>query len=193
MKLIAGLGNPGKEYENTRHNVGFICLDNYAKTNNFSIKKEKFNGNFWEITRNGEKIIFLKPLSYMNLSGTVVRKYLDYYKINLSDILIIHDDLDMTLGRLKIKNNGSSGGHNGIKNIIEHTGSEKFMRLKVGISKNNNIDTKDYVLGKFNKEEKEIINQKLNVVNNIIDDFINNVSPEIIMGRYNGVNNENIW
>ena len=192
MKLIAGLGNPGKEYENTRHNVGFICLDNYAKTNNFSIKKEKFNGNFWEITRNGEKIIFLKPLSYMNLSGTVVRKYLDYYKINLSDILIIHDDLDMTLGRLKIKNNGSSGGHNGIKNIIEHTGSEKFMRLKVGISKNNNIDTKDYVLGKFNKEEQEIINQKLNVVNNIIDDFINNVSPEIIMGRYNGVNNENI-
>ena len=128
----------------------------------------------------------------MNLSGTVVRKYIDYYKIDLKDVLIIHDDLDMEIGRIKIKNNGSSGGHNGIKNIIEHTGSEKFVRLKVGISKNKNLDTKDYVLGKFNKEEKEIINQKLNVVNNIIDEFINNTSPEIIMGRYNGVNNENI-
>ena len=192
MKLIVGLGNPGKEYENTRHNVGFIYLDNYAKENGFSISKEKFNGNFWEITKNDEKIIFLKPLSYMNLSGTVVRKYLDYYKIDLSDILIIHDDLDMEIGRIKIKNNGSSGGHNGIKNIIEHTGSEKFMRLKVGISKNSNIDTKDYVLGRFTKEEKEIIDKKLNIVNNIIDDFINNISPDIIMGRYNGVNNENI-
>ena len=186
MKLIVGLGNPGKEY------VGFIYLDNYAKENGFSINKEKFNGNFWEITKNGEKVIFLKPLSYMNLSGIVVRKYLDYYKIDLSDVLIIHDDLDMEMGRIKIKNNGSCGGHNGIRNIIEQTGSQKFMRLKVGISKNSNLDTKDYVLGKFNKEEKEIIDKKLNVVNNIIDDFINDVSPEIIMGRYNGVNNENI-
>ena len=192
MKLIVGLGNPGKEYENTRHNVGFIYLDNYAKENNFSITKEKFNGNLWEITKNGEKIIFVKPLSYMNLSGTVVRKYLDYYKIDLKDILVIHDDLDMEIGRIKLRTQGSSGGHNGIKNIIEQTGSEKFMRLKVGISKNKNIETKDYVLSKFNKEEQEIINQKLKVVNNIIDDFINNVSPDIIMGRYNGVNNENI-
>lgn len=192
MKLIIGLGNPGKEYENTRHNVGFIYLDDYAKENNFSITKEKFNGNFWEITKNNEKIIFLKPLSYMNLSGTVVRKYLDYYKVELSDILVIHDDLDMEISRIKIKCNGSSGGHNGIKNIIEHLKTEKFMRLKVGISKNNDYDTKDYVLSKFSKEEKELIDKKKQIVNNIIDDFINGVSPEIIMGRYNGVNNENI-
>ncbi len=192
MKLIIGLGNPGKEYENTRHNVGFIYLDDYAKENNFSITKEKFNGNFWEITKNNEKIIFLKPLSYMNLSGTVVRKYLDYYKVELSDILVIHDDLDMEISRIKVKGNGSSGGHNGIKNIIEHLKTEKFMRLKVGISKNNDYDTKDYVLSKFSKEEKELIDKKKQIVNNIIDDFINGVSPEIIMGRYNGVNNENI-
>ena len=192
MKLIIGLGNPGKEYENTRHNIGFIYLDSYALENNFNIEREKFNANFWEITKNNEKIIFIKPLSYMNLSGTVVRKYLDYYKIDLKDILVIHDDLDMEVGRIKIKCNGSSGGHNGIKNIIENVGSEKFMRLKVGISKNNNYDTKDYVLGKFSKEDKELLNKKKNVVNNIIDDFINGVSHDIMMSRYNGVNNENI-
>ena len=193
MKLIVGLGNPGKEYQNTRHNIGFIYLDNYAKENGFTITKEKFNGSFWEITKNNEKIIFLKPLSYMNLSGMVVRKYLDYYKIDLKDVLVIQDDLDMEVGRIKIKISGSSGGHNGIKNIIENVGSENFMRLKVGISKNSALDTKDYVLGKFNISEQELINKKKQVINNIIDDFINNVSPDIIMGRYNGVNNENIW
>ena len=173
MKLIIGLGNPSKEYENTRHNIGFMYLDHYAETNNFSITKEKFNGNYWEIKVNDEKIIFLKPLSYMNLSGTVVRKYIDYYKIDLKDILVIQDDLDMSLGRIKIKFGGSSGGHNGIKNIIENVSSEKFMRLKIGISKNNNYDTKDYVLGKFNKEERLIIDNKKHIVNCIIDDFIN--------------------
>lgn len=192
MKLIVGLGNPGKEYLNTRHNIGFIYLDNYAKVNNFEITKEKFNGNYWEMIKNNEKIIFLKPLSYMNLSGIVVRKYLDYYKIDLKDVLIIHDDLDMEIGRIKIKTTGSSGGHNGIKNIIEQVGSEKIMRLKVGISKSDNLDTKDYVLGKFNSNEQCLIDKKKKVVNNIIDDFINNVDPSIIMGRYNGVNNENI-
>ena len=132
----------------------------------------------------GDKQDRNSKLNQYYLSGTVVRKYLDYYKIDLKDILVIHDDLDMEVGRIKIKCNGSSGGHNGIKNIIENVGSEKFMRLKVGISKNNNYDTKDYVLGKFSKEDKELLNKKKNVVNNIIDDFI--------MGRYNGVNNENI-
>lgn len=192
MKLIVGLGNPSLEYAKTRHNIGFMCLDNYAKKNNFVISKEKFNGNYWEINVNGNKIIYLKPLSYMNLSGTVVRKYVDYYKIGLDDILVIQDDLDMDLGRLKIKFGGSSGGHNGIKNICENLGSEAFLRVKIGISNNKLIDTKDYVLGKFNQDEMQIINKRMDLVNNIIDDFINNVSPNIMMGRYNGVNNENI-
>lgn len=192
MKLIVGLGNPGKEYDNTRHNIGFIYLDHYAKENNLGNSIEKFNGNYWEIRKNNEKIILLKPLSYMNLSGLVVRKFLDYYKIDLKDVLIIHDDLDMDLGRIKLKASGSSGGHNGIKNIIENVGSEKFLRLKIGISKSNFADTKDYVLGRFNSEEQKIIDNKKNIVNNIINDFINNETSSNIMSKYNGVNNGNI-
>lgn len=192
MKLIVGLGNPSKEYENTRHNIGFIYLDHYIEENNLGNCSEKFNGNYWEIRKNNEKIIFLKPLSYMNLSGTVIRKYLDYYKIDLKDLLVIHDDLDMDLGKIKIKASGSSGGHNGIKNIIENVGSQEFLRLKVGISKSNLRDTKDYVLGRFNKQEQEIINSRKKTVSNIINDFINNESNSNIMCKYNGVNNENI-
>ena len=130
-------------------------LDNYAKENGFSITKEKFNGNFWEITKNGEKIIFLKPLSYMNLSGTVVRKYVDYFKIQPSDILVIHDDLDISVGNIKFKINSSSGGHNGIKSIINRLNTQEFARLKVGVSHDKSVDTKDYVLGNFSKVEKD--------------------------------------
>lgn len=168
MKLIVGLGNPGHEYNNTRHNVGFYYLDiftDYLKENQF---KEKFGGMYLKIKYNGEDLILLKPLSYMNLSGEVVSKFTNYFKIKSEDILVIHDDLDMPVGKLKLKENGSSGGHNGIKNIILNLNTENFKRLKVGISKNTNIETKDYVLGKFTKEEQE----KLNKLNKIVIDLL---------------------
>ena len=191
MKLIIGLGNPGKDYENTRHNIGFRYIDNYAENHNFLITKKKFNGLAYELTINNEKVIFLKPLSFMNLSGTVVRKYMDYYKIDIKDILVIHDDLDMPIAKIKVKLGGSSGGHNGIRNIIDNLNDEKFLRLKVGIS-NNKENVIDYVLGKFSKEDNEKLNKLNNKVNNIIDDFINNKNINDIMAQYNGVNNENI-
>ena len=191
MKLIIGLGNPGKDYENTRHNIGFRYLDNYAENHNFLITKKKFNGLAYELTINNEKVIFLKPLSFMNLSGTVVRKYMDYYKIDIKDILVIHDDLDMPIAKIKVKLGGSSGGHNGIRNIIDNLNDEKFLRLKVGIS-NNKENVIDYVLGKFSKEDNEKLNKLNNKVNNIIDDFIYNKNINDIMAQYNGVNNENI-
>ena len=191
MKLIIGLGNPGKDYENTRHNIGFRYIDNYAENHNFLITKKKFNGLAYELTINNEKVIFLKPLSFMNLSGTVVRKYMDYYKIDIKDILVIHDDLDMPIAKIKVKLGGSSGGHNGIRNIIDNLNDEKFLRLKVGIS-NNKENVIDYVLGKFSKEDNEKLNKLNNKVNNIIDDFIYNKNINDIMAQYNGVNNENI-
>ncbi len=172
MKLIVGLGNPGKEYENTRHNIGFIFIDNFAKSLGASIEKEKFNGLYTQITINNEKVILLKPLSFMNLSGEVVRKYVDFFKIDINDILIINDDLDLTFGRIRLRPSGSSGGHNGLKNIALHLNSEKFKRLKIGISNDKSIDTKDYVLGKFNKEEKEILDNLKGTVNNILKDFL---------------------
>ena len=138
MKLIVGLGNPGKEYVNTRHNVGFIVLDYYLGHVKY---KEKFNGLYYELDK-GEKIIFLKPQTFMNNSGDCVKKFVDYYKIDSNDILIIHDDLDLEIGKIKYKYNSSSGGHNGIKSIINMLGTQEFLRLKIGISK---IDKKDVI------------------------------------------------
>lgn len=188
MKMIVGLGNPGKEYENTRHNIGFIIVDSYAQKNKLSFS-EKFNGLFTKVYMNGEYFILLKPLSYMNLSGTVVRKYAEYYKIKPEDILIIQDDLDLPVGKIKLKYKGSSGGHNGIKNIIDELKTEMFPRFKIGIGKNEHILTKDYVLGKFRKDEKQKINRICEFVPNIIEDFIMK-DFEKLMSKYNGADYE---
>lgn len=170
MKLICGLGNPGKEYANTRHNVGFMVIDNYCKNEKFITK---FNGLYIKKVINGENIIFLKPQSYMNLSGEVVRPFADYFKIEYKDILIIRDDLDLELGKARIKFDSASGGDNGIKSIIDHLGTQKFYQYKIGISNNKKYDTKDYVLGEFNKEEKEkirkIIEDSPDILNRFID------------------------
>ena len=184
MKLIVGLGNPGNEYENTRHNMGFILLDFFAEKHNIKINKEKFNGLYAQTTINGEKVILLKPLSFMNLSGEVVEKYVNFYKINIDDILIINDDLDLDFGRIKLKMSGSSGGHNGLKNIILHLNTENFKRLKIGISKNKLIDTKDYVLGKFKKEELDCLDELKIKINNLLDDYFE-MNFEKLMCKYN--------
>ena len=185
MKMVVGLGNPGKEYENTRHNAGFIIVDNYARVNNIENFQEKFNGLYTKVFLNGEYFILLKPLSYMNLSGTVVIKYANYFKIKPEDILVIQDDLDMPVGKIKVKFKGSSGGHNGIKNIIENLNTEMFPRFKVGIGKDNNILIKDYVLGKFSDEDKRKICEICKFSSNIIDDFIKE-DIEHVMSKYNG-------
>ncbi len=184
MRLIVGLGNPGKEYENTRHNVGFNIIDKYLKKNNYKLDKEKFNGKFTKISINGEDTILLEPLTYMNLSGDSVRKVMDFYKIKVEDILIIQDDLDMPVGKIKLKEKSSSGGHNGIKDIENKLGTNSFKRLKVGISNNKLIDTKDYVLGKFSSEEKEILDKTYEICLNIIDDFFV-MNFDLLMGKYN--------
>ncbi len=184
MKLIIGIGNPGKDYEHTRHNIGFDAIDLYAKQNNISIWKEKFNGKYCETKINDEKIILLKPLSYVNLSGIVVKKFIDYYKINISDILVIVDDLDQDVGKYKLKENSSSGGHNGLKNIEQNLGTKNYKRFKIGISNNKLLDTKDYVLGKFNKEDRTKIDSVLEIACEVINDFCN-FSFNKLMAKYN--------
>lgn len=183
MKLIVGLGNPGLEYNNTRHNIGFYYLDLFATKLNLSFK-EKFNGMYAKTKIGNEDVILLKPHTFMNLSGESVIKFVNYYKIKVEDVLIIHDDLDMDIGRIKLKENGSSGGHNGIKNIILHLGTENFKRLKIGISKNNNYDTKDYVLGHFTKEEQDIIKNNEEKVINILNDYFKFPFNDL-MSKYN--------
>lgn len=189
MKLVVGLGNPGNEYEKTRHNVGFMVVDNYlSKKGINSIEwKNKFNGLYYQTVINGEKVVFLKPTTYMNLSGMAVRQFVDYFKIDISDILIISDDLDLKVGNFKLREAGSSGGHNGLKNIAECLKTEAFKRLKVGISKDSNIDTKDYVLGKITNSEYNTLEVLFNDLVSVIDDFF--ILPfSDLMSKYNRKN-----
>ena len=145
MKLIVGLGNPDKEYDKTRHNVGFMVIDNYLGSVNWS---NKFNALYCEKVINGEKIIFVKPLTYMNNSGNAVGEFVRYFNIDNKDILVIQDDLDLNVGDYKLKMHSSSGGHNGIKSIIASLGNQDFPRLKVGIGSVKKDEVIDYVLGK---------------------------------------------
>ena len=187
MKLVVGLGNPGKEYENTRHNMGFIIIDNFAKSLGCEITKEKFNGLYAEIFLNEDKVILLKPLSFMNLSGIVVKKYADYFNISLEDILVISDDLDLDFLDYRLRLFGSSGGHNGLKDIEKHLGTNRFKRFRIGISNNKLIDTADYVLGKFNKEDIDQIEKFLPKTEAILKDYLVN-DFEKVMSTYNKSN-----
>lgn len=184
MKLIVGLGNPGKEYENTRHNVGFQLLDLIANKFNLEFNKNKFNSIYCEYNIKGEKVILVKPLSYMNLSGSVVAKFVSYYKIDVKDILVIQDDLDMRLGRVKIVYNSSSGGHNGIKDIERCLGTKEYVRVKIGIANDRGVDTKDYVLGHFTREEESILKKDYDELVNIVDDFCS-LGLDRLMSKYN--------
>lgn len=181
MKLIVGLGNPGEKYHNTRHNVGYIVLDEYLKDEKW--KEEKTALTIKKKIKN-EDVLFIKPTTYMNLSGQAVRKYSDYYKIEMKDILIIHDDLDLELGKIRIKSKSSSGGHNGIKDIIKHLQTNEFLKLRIGISHPEN-EVIDYVISKFKKEELQIISNKQTTINNIIEDFIEGLSLEELQNKYN--------
>ncbi len=184
MKLIVGLGNPGKEYENTRHNIGFQTLDLFAEKLGVSISKSKFNGLYTEVSIFSEKVILLKPQSYINLSGEVIRKFMDFYQIPIENILIIHDDLDLPVGIYKIKQKGSSGGHNGLKNIELHLKTQEYKRIKIGISNNKEMDTKDYVLGKLSVSEQKQLREVQNTVLDILDDYFQ-LSFLELMSKYN--------
>lgn len=184
MKLIVGLGNPGLKYRNTRHNVGFLLLDYIANKKKIMFLRNKFNGKYAELSIGGEKVILVKPLSFMNLSGEVVERFASFYKVKLDDILVIQDDIDMNFGRVKIVHNSSSGGHNGIKDIERCLGSKEYTRLKIGVSKNKEIDTKDYVLGKFTKDEEDVLHSIFQELVNVIDDFCV-MDLERLMSKYN--------
>lgn len=184
MKLIVGLGNPGKEYSNTRHNIGFMAIDRIVDSLNLNFDRSKFGGLYTSMNINGEKIIFLKPQEYINLSGNVIRKYMDFFDINVEDILIIHDDLDLDVGVMKLRTKGGSGGHNGLKNIEANLKSKDYRRIKIGISNNKMFDTKDYVLGKLVGDDKSKIDSILDKMPTLFKDFLN-MTFENLMNKYN--------
>ncbi|SDO59662.1 peptidyl-tRNA hydrolase [Alkalicoccus daliensis] len=150
MKLVVGLGNPGKKYERTRHNIGFEAIDRLQQKWNLDLAEQKFKG-VYGVERNGtEKIFVLKPLTYMNLSGESVAQLMKYYQIANEDLLVIYDDLDLAPGKIRLRQKGGHGGHNGIRSIIQHTGSDTFNRIRIGIGRPApGTAVPDYVLGKF--------------------------------------------
>lgn len=157
MFIIVGLGNPGKEYETTRHNAGFSSIDVIAEKNNINVTENDHKALIGKGYIDGQKVILVKPQTYMNNSGEAVREITDYYKVDVtSELIIIYDDISLDVGMLRIRDKGSAGGHNGIKSIISHLGTQEFLRVKVGVGeKLPQMDLADYVLGHFSAEDKD--------------------------------------
>lgn len=160
MKLIVGLGNPGKQYERSRHNVGFDTIDELSRLFNINIDQLKFKGVYGIGFVGTEKVLLLKPLTYMNLSGESIRAVMDFYDIDSEDLLVIYDDLDIPVGKMRLRQKGSAGGHNGIKSTIAHIGTQEFNRIRIGVDRpQNGMSVSNYVLGRFTPEEQPIIDE----------------------------------
>lgn len=180
MKMIVGLGNPGKQYERTRHNSGFMAIDKVAEKLNLNIDKKEFAA----LTAKNNQVILVKPQTYMNNSGEAVSQIMKYYHIDINDLLIIYDDLDLKYGQLRLRIKGSSGGHNGIKSIINYIHSENFKRIRIGIEKNPLIETADYVLGKVEKDKQQLFDDSIEKASQAAIEFITD-EFEKIMNKYN--------
>ncbi|WP_040537330.1 aminoacyl-tRNA hydrolase [Lactobacillus pasteurii] len=185
MKIIAGLGNPGAKYDRTKHNTGFMALETYLKKNSLTLDKNKFEGLWTKFRVNGEDVVLLEPQTFMNESGRSISQVANFFKVDPEDILVIHDDMDMPIGKIRIRANGKSGGHNGIKSIIRDLGTEKFNRLKIGIRHPEKVSVVSWVLTPFNKEQQELMDQAFEASVNIIDDFIAGRDSQYLMNKYN--------
>lgn len=162
MKLIVGLGNPGRKYKKTRHNIGFMVVDELLSRHGFKLNKKKFNGEYAMENLAGEKVIFLEPQTYMNLSGNAVRPLMEYFSIEPEDLLVIYDDLDLPTGKIRLRAKGGHGGHNGMRSIIEHLGTKEFNRIRFGVGRPaNTVAVVDYVLADFAKAERDTIKESI--------------------------------
>lgn len=185
MKLIVGLGNPGKKYENTRHNTGFAVIDRTLAKLNVELDKNKFNADYTMINRNGEEIYILKPLTYMNLSGEAVVPFMKYFGIEPDDLVVVHDDLDLPVGKIRLRQSGSCGGQNGMRNIIDLLGDSNIKRIRVGIGKDPLIPVVDYVLGKTKKEDLEVYNQALDKASDALIYWLDHDDFSKVMSNFN--------
>lgn len=186
MYLIVGLGNPGRQYEGTRHNMGFDTIDYLIEKYRIPQSGVKFNAMYGKGIIGGEKVILMKPLSYMNLSGSPVREMANYFKIDPeTEMIVIYDDIDLDPGQLRIRKQGSAGGHNGIKDIIRQLGTQKFLRIKVGVgAKPKGWDLADYVLGRFSDSDRRQINEAIAKAGDAVEVVISR-GADIAMNEYN--------
>ena len=186
MYIIAGLGNPGQKYEGTRHNIGYRVLDELAKKYDINILESKFKGLIGKGMIQGEKAILIKPLTYMNLSGECIGEAVSYFKIDeTAELIVVADDINLDVGQIRIRKKGSAGGHNGLKNIILHLGSENFIRVRMGVGdKPVGYDLADYVLGHFKREEEELLSESRENAVLAIETIISE-GPDQAMNLYN--------
>ena len=186
MYIIAGLGNPTREYEKTRHNVGFEVIDVLADMLGTTVEEKKFKGLYGRGIIGGEKVLLLKPQTFMNLSGESVKAAADFYKVDHEHIIIIYDDISLDVGQLRIRKKGSAGGHNGIKNIIAHLGTQEFPRIKVGVGdKPKKMDLADYVLSRFSKEDRAAMEDAFKEAAKAVEVMITE-GMDTAMNQFNG-------
>ena len=159
--MVVGLGNPGEKYQRTRHNIGFMTLDYISYKLGIKINRSKFKALVSDVDIDGKRVLLMKPQTYMNLSGQAVSSLMHFYDIPVEDLIVCHDDLDLPVGKLRLRRQGSAGGQKGMASIIDHLGTSKIDRIRIGISKDKNIETKDYVLGKFSKDDRKILDEVL--------------------------------
>jgi len=185
MKCIVGLGNPGSQYERTRHNIGFEVVNLLSERLQSPFKQSKFKGLCAEATVSGEKVLLLKPMTYMNLSGESIKAVMDYYRLSSGDLLVVYDDLDLPMGKIRLRQKGSAGGHNGIKSTIRHLGTQEFNRIRIGIGRpDKNVYIPDYVLGCFSKEEWATMQMAVEKSADACEAWITRPFPEV-MNVYN--------
>ena len=188
VKLIVGLGNPGEKYIETKHNVGFMLVDKICKDLDLKFTADKiFQADIASTFLNGEKVYFVKPTTFMNESGKAVQPLLAYYGLDIEDLLVIYDDLDMEVGKIRLRSKGSAGGHNGIKSIIKHIGSQEFKRIKIGIGRpKEGMTVVHHVLGKFDKDDYIMILNTLDKVDKAVKYYLQSGNFEQTMQKYNG-------
>lgn len=188
VKMIVGLGNPGSKYEKTKHNIGFMAIDNIVKNLDVTFTDDKnFKAQIGSTFINHEKVYFVKPTTFMNNSGIAVKALLTYYNIDITDLIVIYDDLDMEVSKLRLRSKGSAGGHNGIKSIISHIGTQEFNRIKVGIGRPlKGMTVINHVMGQFNTEDNIAISLTLDRVVNAVKFYLQENDFEKTMQKFNG-------
>lgn len=187
MYLVIGLGNPGKQYDMTRHNIGFHTIDYIAGEYNVKVNKLKYKALYGESEINGEKVYLIKPQTYMNLSGESIIDFVNFFKIPIENVIVISDDINIDTGRLRIRPKGSAGGHNGLKSIIYMLQSDEFPRIRMGVGapKHEDYELADFVLGRFTKDEIPVMEDAIKRAKSAVEEIIKR-GPQSAMNKYNG-------
>lgn len=187
MKCIVGLGNIGRKFNQTRHNIGFMVVDELIDKHNIPLDKQKFNGLYATAMINGEKVLIIEPMTYMNASGEAVRPLMDYFNVDIKDLIVLYDDLDMPPGRLRLRQKGSAGGHNGMRSLIQHLGTDEFKRIRIGIGRpTGRMKVPDFVLQRFTDDEMITMERVIDRTVEACEAFLTDEKFENIMNQYNG-------